>query len=94
MSINRLKQLEKRLSKKLDFVDERSKWKFPVEYSIDSPRVYFVMKWQNERFERVEATKEEADEYNRDVADAITEVFLPEESNEGVVIFKPEKNKE
>ncbi len=94
MSINRLRQLEKRLSKKLDIVDERTKWRFPVEYSTDNPGVYFVMKWQNERFERVEATKEEADEYNRDVVKAINAVYLPEEANEGVVLFKPEKNKE
>lgn len=68
MSINRLKQLEKRLSKKWGIVDERS-------------NVYFVMKWQNERFERVEATKEEAEEYNKDVTEAINAVYLPEESN-------------
>lgn len=69
MNINRLKQLEKKLSKKL------------VEYSTPEPGVYFVMKWQNERFERVEATKEEAEKFNRELNEALDAVYLPEEES-------------
>lgn len=49
--------------------------------SVENPGVYFVMKWQNERFERVEATKEEAEEYNRSVKEALAAVYSPKESN-------------
>lgn len=69
MSINRLRQLEKMVSKKL------------VEYSTPKPGVYFVMKWQNERFERVEATKEEAEEFNRELNEALDAVYSPEKEN-------------
>ncbi len=91
MGINRLRQLEKRLSKKLVIIDERTKWRFPIVYSTDRPGIYFLSKWQDGKFVEVEATKKEVDEYNQSGSGPA--VFLPEENN-GVVIFKPEKNKE
>lgn len=81
MNINRLKQLEKRLSKKLDFVDERSKWMFPIKCSVKNRGLYYITKWQNGEFADVASTEEDLAEYRKDHPGPV--IFIPVEENGG-----------
>lgn len=66
-------------------IDERSKWRFPIICSTQRPGVYFLTKWQDDKFVQVEATRGEVVEYNKGVMGGA--VFLPEEQEEkGVII--------
>ncbi len=90
MSLNRLKQLEKMVEKKLGVIDNTIKLRFPIIYSSENSEKYTLTKSEYGKFIEFECTKEKLDEY---IKDAMGSVSRPEEAN-GVIIFKPEKNKE